>query len=59
MQIETDAFSYAIGSVLSQMTLETGQWYPVTYYLWKIILAKMCYEMHNAELLAIVKLFKN
>ena len=59
IQIETNASGYAIGGVLSQMTLETGQWHPVAYYLRKMILAKTRYEMHNTELLAIIKAFKN
>ena len=54
IQIEINAFGYAIGSVISQMTLETGQWHLVTYYLQKIILAKTRYETHDAKLLAII-----
>ena len=57
--METDAFGYAISGVLSQMTSETGQWHSVAYYLRKMIPAKMRYKTHNAELLAIVKAFKN
>ena len=59
IRIETDISGYAISGVLSQMTLETDQWHPVVYYLGKMILAKTHYEMHDAELLAIVEVFKN
>ena len=59
IQIETDASGYAIGRVLSQMTLKMGQWHPVAYYSQKMILAKTRYETHNTKLLAIVKVFKN
>ena len=41
------------------MTSERSQWYPVAYYLRKRIPAKIRYETHDAELLAIVKAFKN
>ena len=59
IQIKTDASGYVISGVLSQMTTETSQWHLVAYYLQKMILAKICYETHNAELLAIVEAFKN
>ena len=57
--IEINAFVYAIGNVLSQITSETGQWHQVSYYFWKMILAKMRYKTHNTKLLAMVKVFKN
>ena len=57
--MKTDASGYTIGGFLSQITSETGQWHPVGYYLKKIIMAETRYETHNAELLAIVKAFKN
>ena len=41
------------------MTLETAQWHLVAYYLRKMIPAKMRYETHDAELLAIIEAFKN
>ena len=41
------------------MTSETSQWHPVAYYSQKMIPAKTRYKIHNAELLAIVKVFKN
>ena len=57
--IETDVSSYAIDKVLSQLTLDNlGQWYPVTYYSQKMILAKTQYKTHDSELLVIVEAFK-
>ena len=41
------------------MTSEMGQWNLVAYYSQKMILAEMHYEIHNAKLLAIIKVFKN
>ena len=59
IQIETNASSYAIGGVLSQLTSDNlGQWQLVVFYSQKIILAKTRYEIQNGELLAIVKAFK-
>ena len=59
IRIEMDASSYAIGGVLSQLTLDNlGQWHPVTFFLQKMILAETRYKTHNGELLAIVKAFK-
>ena len=33
IRIKTDASGYTIGGVLGQITLKTGQWHPVAYYL--------------------------
>ncbi len=59
IQIETDASSYTIGGILSQLTLgNSGRWYPVAFFFRKMILAKTRYETYNGELLAIVETFK-
>ena len=59
VQIETNTSNYTIDSIFSWITLEIGHRYHVAYSFSKIILTKTCYEMHNTELLAIVKVFKN
>ena len=38
--VETDASGHAIGGVLSQLTNDLGRWYPVAYFLRKMIPAK-------------------
>ena len=70
IRIETDASSYAIDGVLSQLNLDSdappnnsnksdfGQWHPVAYFSRKMIPAETRYETHDAELLAIVEAFK-
>ena len=59
IRIETDASGYAIGGVLSQLTLDNlGQWHPVAFYSQKMIPAKTWYKTHDSELLAIVEAFK-
>ena len=59
IRLETDASGYAIGGVLSQLDIETGQWHPVAYFSRKMIPAETRYETHDGELLAIVEAFKN
>ena len=57
--IETDASEYAIGRVLSQLTLNnSGRWHPVAFFSQKMILAETRYETDNGKLLAIVEAFK-
>ena len=63
IRIEIDALSYTIGRVLSQLISDhlisdQGQWHPVAYFLGKMILTKMRYNMYDNELLAIVEAFK-
>ncbi len=59
VQIETDASSYAIGRILSQLVLhDLGQWHLIAFFSRKIILVETWYETHNGELLAIVEGFK-
>ena len=67
-RIETDALSYAIGGVLSQLTPNqvtsddvigsNVDWHPVAYFSRKMIPAETQYETHDGELLAIVEAFK-
>ena len=59
IRVETNTLCYAIGAVLSQLTLDNlGQWHLVAFYSQKMILGKTWYKTHNSELLAIVKAFK-
>ena len=59
IRIETDVSGYAIGGVLSQLTLDdSGQWHLVAFFSQKMIPAETRYETHNGELLAIVEAFK-
>ena len=72
IRIETDASSYAIGGVLSQLTSDQvtldsesiltksdfGQWHPVAYFSRKMIPAETRYKTYDNELLVIVGAFK-
>ena len=59
IQIETDVPGYAIGGVLSQLTLDKlGRWHSIAFYSQKMIPAKTRYKTHNGKLLVIVEAFK-
>ena len=59
IRIETNASGYAIGGVLSQLTLDNlSQLHSVAFYSQKMILAKTRYKTHKGELLTIVEAFK-
>ena len=68
IQIKTDASSYAIGEILSQLTpnqltLDEAigsnvDWHSVAYFFRKLIPAETRYETHDGELLVIVEMFK-
>ena len=59
IRIETGISGYAIGEVLSQLTLDDlGRWHPVAFFSYKKIPAETRYKTHNGELLAIVEVFK-
>ena len=57
IRIKTDASSYVIGKVLSQLISEGG-WHPVAFISHKMILAETRYKTYDGKLLAIVKAFK-
>lgn len=71
MRIETDAFSFVMSRIFSQLTLghmtytnldfsifEIGQWYLVALFSRKTIPAETWYETHDGELLVIIEIFK-
>ncbi|MBW0586482.1 hypothetical protein O181_126197 [Austropuccinia psidii MF-1] len=50
--LETDAFDYALGAVLSQVN-DSGK-HPITFDSCKLLPAELSYEIHDTELLGIV-----
>ena len=56
--IETDAYDFAIGAVLSQRDDE-GRLHPVAFHSRKFQPAEINYEIHDKELLAVVDAFKH
>jgi hypothetical protein len=53
MKIETDALDRVVAGVMSQQLNE--EWYLVAYYSKTMAALELNYEIHNKELLAIVK----
>jgi len=60
LRIETDASTFAIAGILSQLQEVNGQkdWHPVAFHSRKMIPAEQRYETHDQELMAIVECFK-
>ena len=57
IKLETDASGYAISGILSQK--QDSGWKVVAYFSRKMIDAERNYEVHDAELLAIVESFRH
>ena len=53
--VEADSSDFATGAVLSQECLEDGKWHPVTFLSKSLSPVKRNYEIHDKEMLAIVR----
>jgi hypothetical protein len=51
--LKIDTFNKVIAGILSQLYLNS-EWYPITFFLKTIDLAKCNYKVHNKEILAII-----
>ena len=58
MRMEVDASDYATGGVLS-MECEDGLWRPVAFLLKSLNETERNYEIHNKEMLAIIRGLEN
>ena len=58
IMVESDASSFAILAVISQLLEATGQWHPVAFWLQKMQPAKKNYGISKSEILAIVEACK-
>ena len=54
IRVEADTSEYAMGGVLS-MRYEDNKWKPVAFILKSLNKAKRNYEIHNQEMLAIIR----
>ena len=63
IQLETDAFSFVLINILSQLFKNINgddiSWYFMTFWLWKMINVETHYETHDGKLLIIVMSFKH
>jgi hypothetical protein len=54
-RIEADSSDFATGAVLSQLSTEDGKWHPVAYYSKSLSEMERNYEIHDKEMLAIIR----
>jgi len=53
--IEADSSDFATGAVLSQLSTEDAKWHPVAYYSKSLSETERNYEIHDKEMLAIIR----
>ena len=58
MRIEVDMSDYVTGEVLS-MECENGKWRPVAFFLKSLNKTERNYEIHDKEMLAVIRGLKN
>lgn len=56
-RVETDASDSVVAAVLSQLC-EDGEWHPVSYYSATMTPAEHNYDIHDKEMLAIIRAFQ-
>jgi hypothetical protein len=54
-RIEADSSDFATGAVLSQLSTEDRKWHPVAYYSKSLSETERNYEIHDKEMLAIIR----
>ena len=54
-QLEVDASGFATGAVLSQQSREDNKWHPVAFLSKSLSLVERNYEIHDTEMLAIIR----
>lgn len=54
-RIEADSFDFATGAVLSQVSAEDDKWHPVAFLSKSLSPVERNYEIHNKEMLAIIR----
>ena len=54
-RVEADSLDFATGAVLSQQCTEDGKWHPVAFLSKSLSPVERNYEIHNKEMLAIVR----
>ena len=54
-RIEADSSDFATGAVLSQLSAEDGKWHPVAYLSKSLSETERNYEIHDKEMLAIIR----
>jgi len=57
-QIEADSLDFATGVVLSQQLTTDGKWHPVAFYSKSLSSVERNYEIHDKEMLAIIRVLE-
>ncbi|KAG5725340.1 hypothetical protein E4T56_gene6725 [Termitomyces sp. T112] len=57
-QVEADSSDFATEAILSQQSLENGEWHSVTFYSKSLNAVEQIYKIYNKEMLAIIQLFE-
>ena len=53
--VEADSSDFATGAILSQRSKEDGAWHPIAYYSKSLNAVERNYEIHDKEMLAIIR----
>jgi hypothetical protein len=56
--IEADSSDYATGSVLLQQSSDDPKWHPITFYSKLLNAVEQNYEIHDKEMLAVMRLLE-
>jgi len=54
-QIEADSSDFATGAVLSQQSMMDRKWHPIAFYSKSLSSVERNYEIHDKEMLAIIR----
>jgi len=54
-RVEVDSSNFATGAVLSQQSTTNGKWHPVAFYSKSLFSVEQNYEIHDKEMLAIIR----
>jgi len=57
-RIEADSSDFATGAVLSQQSTTDGKWHPVAFYSKSLSSVERNYEIHDKEMLAIIRVLE-
>jgi len=54
-QIKANSLDFATGAVLSQQSTTDGKWHPIAFYSKSLSSMEQNYEIHDKEMLAIIR----
>jgi len=57
-QVEVNSLDFATGAVLSQQSTTDRKWHPIAFYSKSLSSVEWNYEIHNKEMLAIIRVLE-